>query len=277
MQSHQGLLRMSHRLFHRSRFLARFLARFLVGWLAAICALSWLVGQAANSAADIPGLIWDKPQTITRKPPRRVTNRPRPPKVLAPLLTMRWQVQTLPRNSQGCAALPVNTTGHTFQDKDEVRLAVQVNQKGYMYIINHTESPDGRIIEGPKLISLGQYEAEKNMKQLLPPACPPQGQRCGECWWGMYSPAGREVITVVFSRDEIDELFNRENQDKMVSASFITELQRLSPAPRHRPWPVESQRRARLSGVIGEHVTMVWNPNAQDNEVLVERIVLDHQ
>lgn len=233
--------------------------------------------EKVTAQKDDPSNVWIN-STPIKRPPDKGRKRK---SIVAPFLTMRWQVLTLGRKAEisanNCVEEPINPAGFTFTDKDAVRLAVQVNQKGYLYLINHTEAPDGRIIEGPKLISAGQYEVEKDLKQLLPPTCPKDESSCGQCWWRMYSPAGREVVTVIFSRDKINQLANNSGYDLMVSASYIEELKRNSPNPKHQLWDLDSQKKSRLTGVTGHHVTMVWNPNASDNEMLIERITLNHQ
>lgn len=227
-------------------------------------------------------LTIDKPRPIHRRPPRVKPRTPRAEVLTAPWLALRVQVLTLPKDVRGepvnCnEPLAVDAATHNFVKGNWVRLAIQVNQKGYLYLVNYTEAPPGKIINGPSLISIGQYEIEKDARQMMPPTCPAKYQKCGECWFEMYDPAGREVVTLIFSRDEIPELIKQRMYDQNVSASFLDELEKSAPPTQQRVLTLAAQQRAQWTGVAGPYVTLFWNANSKNNELLIARVKLNHQ
>lgn len=240
-----------------------------------IAAVFCCLVQALPALAQNPGIFWEKKKVITRPV---VKNKPKRPPLKAPLLTMRWQMWV---STQQAQADPVDPRNRTFVDGELVRLAIQVNQKGYLYVINHTVKSD-KTIEGPKLISHGKYAVEKNHQDVHPKVdfadCPKGAQKGGKCWWLMMQPAGREVVTIIFSRDEIEEWVNLKSEwEPLVDETLIHELTRQSPGTRRAAWTVPMQGALKLTGIAGPHVMMVWNPNRQNNEILVERIEFNHK
>jgi hypothetical protein len=227
-----------------------------------------LLVQSAAAQEDDYGK-WKKQEQITRPVTRK---RPRPVTITAPLLTMRWQFLVASDQKEQ----PVNPKSRDFVDGERARIAVQVNQNGYLYVINHTVKGDNSI-EGPLLISRGQYSVKKDQQQVIPVTCPDSDRKNGKCWWTLKQPAGLEVVTIIFSRDEIDEWkdFNSDDEDPPVSESLVHEKSRESPNPQRKAWTV--RKGSRPVGLNGPHVAMVWNPNLKNNEVLVERIEFNHK
>jgi Domain of unknown function (DUF4384) len=218
---------------------------------------SLLLVRSAYAQEDDYG-TWKKEQVITRPAAK---SRPRPVRIKAPLLTMRWQFFVADAEANEAAIDPAK---RTFVDGELVRIAVRVNQSGYLYVINHTVKRDNSI-EGPFLISRGQYQIKKDQQLVLPPLCPESNRIDGQCWWRTKSPPGREVITIIFSRDEIEEWrdLDSSKEDSPVSESLIYSVSRESP---------ETNRK-----IHGQHLMEVWNPNPKRNEVLVERIEFTHK
>ncbi|MCI0336640.1 MAG: DUF4384 domain-containing protein [Acidobacteria bacterium] len=221
------------------------------------------------------GLVWEKSQNITRPP---TPKRPRPKPTTAPLLTLRWQFQMAGAQTKGEA---INPTTRTFVDGELIRIAVQVNQNGFVYLINHTVKSD-KEIEGPVLLPGGKYSVKKDQEIVLPPTplseCPAENQKDGKCWLRTEPPAGIEVVTIIFSRDEIDEWANLSTAIKNpVAEPLINELTRKCPNPSRAVWTEAVQKNSKLKGIRGPHVKMVWNPNKNDNELLVERIEFNHK
>jgi len=198
--------------------------------------------------------------------------------VTVPKLTLRWQILTLDKQNQELAA----ASSREFVDGDWVRVAVQVNQAGYLYIINHTIERDGKLTR-PTLISKKLNKVAKDRIVELPAlaGCPSRYQRNNKCWWRMRKPEGREVITIIFSRNQVNEFAEAASksaeEDVYVSDDLIFRLTQKSPEPKRQPWSPADQRRYKLQGIMGDHVTMVWNPNARNNEVLVERLEYNHR
>ncbi|HKX33328.1 MAG TPA: DUF4384 domain-containing protein [Blastocatellia bacterium] len=233
--------------------------------LPAVCC-SLLAARSVRGQEDDYGR-WQKAEVITRPATR---TRPRPVRISAPLLTMRWQFLVADEET---AEQAVDPGSRSFADNELVRIAVQVNQTGYIYVINHTIKND-HSIEGPFLISRGQYRIQKDQERVLPLRCPSTNQRGGKCWWRIKSPPGREVITLIFSRDEIEPWKNLETHERepAVDEALIYALTRESPQTRRKLWKGPPSQ-----GLNGSQVNMVWNPDRGRNEVLVERIEFTHQ
>jgi hypothetical protein len=239
--------------------------RLLIAILLGLFCSPLLVGSASAQEDDYG--IWKKAEVITRPPTK---SRPRPVRVKAPLLTMRWQFFVASDETNEEAIDPAK---RTFVDGELVRIAVQVNQSGYVYVINHTVKRDNSI-EGPFLISRGQYQIKKDQQLVLPLLCPESNRIDGKCWWRTKSPPGREVVTIIFSRDEVEEWkeLDASKGDSLVNEPLIYSLTRQSPETNRRVGKGTPSQ-----GTNGQHITMVWNPNPKRNEVLVERIEFTHK
>jgi Domain of unknown function (DUF4384) len=225
-----------------------------------------LLVRSASAQEDDYG-TWKKAEVITRPVTK---SRPRPVRIKAPLLTMRWQFFLAGEETNEEA---IDPTKRTFVDGELVRIAVQVNQSGYVYVINHTVKRDNSI-EGPFLISRGQYQIRKHQQLVLPLICPESNRIDGKCWWRTKSPPGREVVTIIFSRDEIEEWRDLDTGkgDSLVSEPLIYALSRESPETNRK-----ILKGLRSQGIDRQLVTEVWNPNPRRNEVLVERIEFTHK
>jgi len=215
------------------------------------------------------GNVWDEPKVGAPRPVKK------------PLLALRWQLLTYDKQNREQAVDPLT---QNFVDDDGVRLGVQINQDGYVYIVNHTVERDGKITP-PTLISKEQNLIRKDtvieLPTTLPPTCRNMSYRQnGKYWWKMRPPAGREVVTIIFSRKPINELAEAARKDPCkdvwVSDSLLFELTRKAPEPKHEFWTPQMQKQSGLQGIKGAHVIMVWNPNPSNNDLLVERIEFNY-
>jgi hypothetical protein len=235
-----------------------------------LCALCVFVVSVFSQESS---LVWDKPDTVKRvaKTNRVVTHR-RPKVEQAPLLTLQWRV--LKRMDDG-SSLEVNPIT-VFHTGDRIRMAIMANQNGYLYIIHRSEGQDGTIIFPDSRINNGLNYVKKNQEYLLPAYCPtPEFSDPRDCWWKMTPPGGREVFSVIFSRDMIEGLPNQVAEaGGLVKERMIKELELSSGQILKR------ESRPNLSpeqgGGAGRYVTWVTNTNKKDNEELIETVVLTH-
>jgi hypothetical protein len=232
-----------------------------------------LTSLAVAQSSD-PSLVWTKPAEIKRVPKPQHKAPPAPHKtVSAPLLTLRWQVLTVGADGKEKAIDPKT---FVFHNDDRLRFAVKVNQAGFLYVINHTESLDGKIIDKPRLIFNGHNYVDKEQEVFLPDNCPGlYRDEQGKCWYKMTPPGGHQIVTVVFSREQIENLPNEAPEAGVeVDPAIINDLRSSSPKPSHRPWAATAAPGSVLKGAF---ITAAWNPNKDDNEDLVEQIVLTHE
>ena len=245
-----------------------------VKWLLLVM-LCGLVSSSVALAQDDkqnPGVSWD----ADKVPNPPVKRGPGPVRRKVPLLMLRWQLWGLDRQNQEFAV----PSTREFADGEFVRLSVQVNQEGYLYLMKHTVEKDGKTTP-TTMISMAIEKVTKDSVVDVPIGCESKYKRNGRCWWRLRKPAGREVVTAVFSRKPIPELSNivRKNlgEEVYVGDNLIFQLTQKSPPPKHQAWTVADQKRKLLPGLKGEYISMVQNPNVQNNELLVERIEFTHK
>lgn len=248
---------------HRLRFLVALAAILLL----AQGPLWW--PPAAHAQED--KVTWDRPTAIKRAAPKRgrirrpvVRRGPRKPVEKpveeAPLLTMQWRVMKV--NTDGTQ----NETnpGATFYPGDRLRLAVKVNQPGYLTII-HQSAPDqdGAIIFPDSRINGGQNYVKKNEEFTIPSLCP-AGIKPSDCALVVAGPAGRELFTLIFSRDLISDLTLKATQGAL-KPQLLQQLK------------AESGQILKRGQGIGTGPYTIWvaNTNVQDNEEIIETLVLN--
>ncbi|MEJ7709804.1 MAG: DUF4384 domain-containing protein [Pyrinomonadaceae bacterium] len=168
-----------------------------------------LFDSHAKTQQDKNSLTWDRPVTVTRKKvvkpdtnrtKRRPSARRRVEKV--PLMTLQWRVMKVATDGNQTDTNP----GAVFYPGDRLRLAVKVNQPGYLTII-HQGGPDkdGMIVFPDSRINSGQNYVKKNEEFVIPSACP-AGINPRDCALIVAPPAGVELFTLIFSRDLISDL-----------------------------------------------------------------------
>jgi hypothetical protein len=221
---------------------------------------------AINSSVLAQGsnpLVDDRPVKIQRKTkPNRVkrTTRRRVAVVQAPLLKLQWRVLKVADDGSDQETSPVAK----FHTGDRLRLAVQTNQDGYLYII-HQSSPTspGQIIFPDSRLNGGRNDVGKYQELILPSNCP-AGLARRDCALPVMPPAGQEVFTLVFTRDPITDLPNSATEaGGGIPVETLLKLKADS-----------GQTLRRIKGSTPLSVLVV-NTNTRDNEDIFETLVLN--
>ena len=231
-------------------------------------------GGSAGTVAQDDSLSWDRSRVrVAAAParPRRSRVRPRPPRQTVPLLTLQWRVIKMNASGQAEETNPQSV----FHFGDRLRLAVTVNQPGFLYIIHQpTPESNGRIIFPDSRLNEGRNEVARNVEFVLPPANCPAPNPATDCWFPVTPPTGREVFTVVFSRDLLLDLpTDPATAASGISPQVIARLQRESGQQlqvRSRP---AGQSQANLPAG-GRYAVWVTNTNRRDNEDIILSIPL---
>src|SRR6185436_12918874 len=98
--------------------------------------------------------------------------------------------------------------GQEFQTGDKLKLALTVNQSGYLYIVNQPEGKDGVLLFPDLRINKGQNYVIKDKEYVIPSFCQ-DFEDPKDCWFKMAPPSGTETLIVIFSRDKITTLPNQ--------------------------------------------------------------------
>lgn len=225
-----------------------------------------LLSPQSAFAQDNSSLTWDRPvpvkRTVTKRGRvRRRTPRPEPrPIERAPLLTLQYRVLKVnPDNSQN-----ETNPGATFYPGDRLRLAVKVNQTGYLTIV-HQSGPDkdGVVVFPDSRINGGQNFVKKNEEFIIPSFCP-AGVSPKDCALIVNLPAGTEFFTLIFSRDLISDLTVKAAQAGGLKPQLMQQLKAES-----------GQIIKRGQGVgTGPYAIWVVNTNKEDNEEIIETLML---
>lgn len=224
-----------------------------------------LIGGLLSTENVIAQISWDKPVPVTRvEKPRRTPPKPRPkPKPhkpvvqMAPLLALRWSVQ---KRDQSKMVKPANPEG-TFKVGDYLRLLIEVNQDGYLYIIQEglltMIFPDKRIKNGDNRVTKGQ-------KIVIPSNCAKDIEAQDQCWFVMEDKD--DDITLIFSRDRIDDLPNSADESGAVTIK------------KEALMALKSGTSQQFSKTNPDAVTVQFtNLNRKDNEELIIETKIRHQ
>lgn len=234
----------------------------------AVCAIGVLLlsgevltnGQKTNPLEDPRP---DKPVQIIRKQkPNRKPRTVRKPQAVerAPLLALEWRVLKVKDDSSQEETSPLAV----FHTGDRLRLSVKTNQSGYLYII-HQASPTlpGQIIFPDSRVNGGRNDVTKNQQFVLPSACPAE-IKPRDCALIVTPPAGKEVFTLVFSRDPLTDLPNSATETTGgIPVNVLLKLKTDS-----------GQTLRRLKGSSAQSV-LVINTNTKDNEDIFETLILN--
>ncbi len=240
--------------------------------LAAVGLLFFQSGLIDRAAAQADKLTWDKKVEITRKP-KQGRARPRRQKQQAPLLTIEYRIM---KQAEDLTPRETNPDLTVFHTGDRLQIRLKTNQDGYLYIIQNTEGEDGQIIFPDSRINDGRNLVRKNEELVIPSHCESRYlDELGNCWFRMEPPAGREVFTVIFSRDIITDISDLVGEGGAVKRHVIEEILKNSNQA------VKRTSRPDLSpahgGGAGRFALWVTNINRNDNEELITDIVLLHK
>ncbi|HEU4391117.1 MAG TPA: DUF4384 domain-containing protein [Blastocatellia bacterium] len=218
--------------------------------------------------------VWTKEVTIPNTKPKtgRVRVQPRPRK--SPLLTLEWRVLKRADDGNGFEVNP----GGVFQSQDLWRLAIKPNQPGYLYVIHQTGDEDGQIVFPNSRIDNGRNYVAPNKEYLIPAYCPESREHPYDCWWEMDDQPGREILTLIFSRDMITSLPNEAvGAGGVVKRAVLEEVKRNSIGARFIKRTSKPGLDPKQGGGAGRYVTWVTNTNIRDNDELIETVVLNHR
>lgn len=246
--------------------------------ITAVVVLFIAVAAPAPSPAQKPSgssSVWTEEAKVERKAkPNRKSRRPRPRVEKVPLLTLEYRVLKRGQDGTSIEANPITT----FHAKDRVRVAIKVNQDGYLYIVNQTQDQNGNVTVKPHLIfpdsriKDGQNFVKMNEEILLPAFCSPGYDDHGVCWWRMDDKSGSEDVILIFSRDLITDLEDN-TVAGVIKQSYIAQLKAGSERSKKTSRPDLSPSQG---GGAGRYITWVTNTNTKDNEDLIETISLNH-
>jgi len=245
----------------------RSLRTFLFISIGALSAATMLAGSTQAGGGKEP--LWYPVATIDRvQKPNRQPVRHLPPKQRAPLLTLQWH---LIERGDGNTKVDADPSA-TFQNEDQLRLAITTNQPGFLYVISQPPTNDALILFPDPQVNGGQNRVKANEDYIVPAYCP-GFEDPKDCWWTMKPPAGTEKLLIIFSREKITTLPNqvikaggrvkREVVEELIASSgkkveqFTGELALPNRAP-------------------VRFATRVQNTNPKDNEELIATVELKH-
>jgi hypothetical protein len=230
--------------------------------------------------------IFRVPKPGRRPPPRK--------KIMAPLLSLTWWLMIRNRD---CRAQEVDPNAF-FATDDQLRIGATVNQSGRLYILLHAQNSKEAILIYPEpRINLGRNQVTRNMEIFVPyrchgaperdKNCPPDIDPSLDCWWNITKPYGEKYVTLIFSRQEIEELeglLKRAGADPQGSVDLprlsLDSLNRIKAlAVRREDLKVErfNPKPNEKGFIAANFLTRVTNLNSRDNEEIIETITLKHQ
>lgn len=213
--------------------------------------------------------LWYSVVTVERvNKPNRQPTRPVKKTQQAALLTLQWHLLERGEGKNREEADP----SQAFHNGDQLKLAITVNQTGYLYIVNQPEGKDGVLLFPDLRVNSGRNYVLKDREYIVPSFCPAYKDP-EDCWFEMSPPAGTERMIVIFSRDKITTLPNDISQpNPMVKRAIVDQL--------------ISSSEQKVKQVTGElaiprqkavrYATRVQNINRKDNEELIATIDLRH-
>lgn len=227
-------------------------------------------GLPCQAQSNSDTLVWSKANAKKSAPQPRPT-RARPKVKASPPLGL--ELQLLKKTPAGRAE-GINPLSTFFTD-DQLRIWVRPNYDGYLYVFNHSETPDGRPLNHPQLIypdsriDSGRNFLRQGQEYILPGGCL-DGANPDECWYTITPPVGNEVFTIVYSRELLLSLLDR--QSGINQQQVLEELVQIN-APFVRRTSGSSNGR-NVEQLFSIFITST-NPNKRAE--LIERFLIKHQ
>jgi hypothetical protein len=129
-------------------------------------------------------------------------NRPRPAVSRVPLLAVQLRLLKVKQDGSAVETNPLSE----FYANDRLRLSVKANQDGYLTIIRQSgPSEDGQILFPTSLLNDGANYVSANKEFVVPGNCS-ANIKASDCAYVMPESAGKQIFTVIFSRDLILDL-----------------------------------------------------------------------
>jgi hypothetical protein len=236
------------------------------------------VGSEAAAGISDSAFVWDVPVKITptaRPKPNRQRTAKRTQTIKkgveqAPLLTLKYR---LLRRGDGNSSQSIDPATALLTG-EQLKLAVTTNQDGFLYVVHRSVDQDGRIIDQPRMIfpdpriKGGKNEVTKDTEYTVPAECRELDDP-EDCWWELTPPAGREVFTVIFSRDEIRGL---PAPGSTVDLKELEKIKAGSGQTLRREKEINTVTRKTLSDGI-----FVQNTNRKENEEIFETVEVNHK
>ncbi|HNB69972.1 MAG TPA: DUF4384 domain-containing protein [Acidobacteriota bacterium] len=245
----------------------KFLQIAVLFLVSGVCALTGR-GLPCQAQSNSDTLVWSK-ANAKKSVPRPARARP---KVKAPL-PLRLELQLLKKMPDGRAET-VNPLSTFFTD-DQIRIWVRPNQDGYLYVFNHSETPDGRPVNQPQLIypdsrlDSGRNFLRQGQEYNLPGSCL-DGTHPDECWYTITPPVGNEVFTIVYSRELLLSLVDR--QSGINQQQVLEELVQINtPFVRRTSGSSNGRNFEQLFSIF------ITSTNPNKRAELIERFLIKHQ
>lgn len=218
--------------------------------------------QKAFAQSDDPSLVWTAKKPVTRvekpyhkpkpKPKVKPKVKPKPIIVQAPLLSLRWSLKMQDSNGLPKPVHPDNV----FKIGDRVQLVAEVNQSGYLYIV---QEDDLSMIFPYQKINGGKNFVLKGQPIIIPSNCARNdSDKNGNCWFRVNNSGS--ALTIIFSREPINGLPTEIDEDREVVPITREDLKKLQGS---------KEQDLRQKDIKGADVVQYWNNNPKDNEILI--------
>jgi len=208
-----------------------------------------------------------------KKTTARKTVKPVVKRIQVPLLAVQLRLMLVNPDGSETEANPLAT----FTQRDRLRLSVQANQQGFLYIIRQkSQESDGEIIFPTSLVNNGSNLVAANIEYELPFNCPkdavPDPRDCSLTLFPV-EESPQEYFTLVFTRDQLIDLPN-DVKNTRVSLANLMSAGKIEAKTLVDLIEDSGQDLASQAGDTPFAVRII-NTNAKDNEEIIETFVLN--